>query len=166
VYLGSERDELVNTDFVLSQFDNNRNKALRFYNEFISEPMDKGDIKNLNDVVDKQFLGGSDFIIEAQGKMGEDRVGKGWVIANKRIDELWGAVKKLTGFGMTDLSGRKRGKGLVEARSLFIHLCARYTTLKRKEIARLLDRDAGSLTKIEMRITSLKLNAYLKKLGW
>lgn len=165
-YLGIDKSDLVNTEFVLSQFSRDRKKALQIYNEFITESMTEKDLERMKDFTSGQFMGDKDFVLDVQEKMLRDMsVAKG-TVPMKHVDEIAKAVSELTGVKAEILSSRRRGSRFVEARSLFIHLCTKYTSLKRKDIARFLERDAGSLVKIEKRIEADKLEKYIKKLGW
>ena len=72
VYVKGEEDELVDTGFVLAQFSDTRNSAVRRYRSFVSDRIDQGHRKEFYEVRDQRFLGEDDFVEQVRRGQGEE----------------------------------------------------------------------------------------------
>ena len=72
VYVKGEEDELVDTGFVLAQFSDTRNSAVRRYRSFVSDRIDQGHRKEFYEVRDQRFLGEDDFVEQVRRGHGEE----------------------------------------------------------------------------------------------
>ena len=166
VYLGLDRDDLVDTEFVLSQFSKSRKKAVELYREFVMEWKDVGRIDAFYQVVDQRILGEDNFVIKVKKRVGEELRREEYIHKNKTLSDIAEVVKGMTGMSLEDLRSSKRGKEIVKPRGLFIRLCTLYTRTGRKEIAKFLEREPGSLINIERNITTDEFERYIKKIEW
>ena len=166
VYLGLDRSDLVDVDFVLSQFAKNRRRAVKLYREFVMEWIDMGRIDSFYQVVDQRILGEDDFVIKVKKRVGEELRREEYIHKNKTLSDIAKVVKGMTGMSLEDLRSSRRGEEVVKARGLFIRLSSLYTRTERKEIAEFLEREPGSLIHIERNITTDEFERYIKKIEW
>ena len=165
-YLGLEKSDIVETDLVLSQFAKSRKRAMRLYKEFILEWKDMGRMDMFYQVVDQRILGEDDFVISVKKKAGEEIRREEIVLKNKTLKEIANVVKEVAGINVSDLRSRRRGKEVVDARSLFVRLSLMYSTYKRKEIAEFLERVPRLIPYLERRFDDKKLEKIMKKIQW
>jgi putative transposase len=166
IYLGIESSALVDTDLVLSQFSANKKEAIRTYKSFVKETIrDKSNI-NLLTVTDQRFLGDETFIAQIKKEISEPLLGKDIIIRNKPLNEIASAIKKLTGFGISDLISRERGRKTTEARILFIHLALSYSNCRRKDIAAFLNRSPKMVSYLEKKMSCAEARNLGKKIQW
>ena len=163
-YLGLEENELVDTDFVLSQFAKGRGTARRSYRKFIQEWFDRGRMSEFYQVADQRILGDRDFIIRAKKEVREKIMRTDFSTQNRTLDEIARAVQGLAGVSLDALRSRQRSKEIVDARGYFVRLALLYTKCKRREIAEYLGRVPRIIPFLERRISDRKLDQLLKKL--
>ncbi len=65
-YMGNGKDDLVDKDFVLSQFGGKKTMARRRYRQFVLEGLAMGHQKKLYEVKDQRYLGEDEFIAEIE----------------------------------------------------------------------------------------------------
>jgi putative transposase len=165
-YLGLERSDIVDTDFVLSQFSKNRKRAVQLYKKFVMEWKDMGRMDIFYQVIDQRILGEDNFAVKVKKKVGEEIRRREIVLKNKTLKEIATVVKEVTGVGMSDLRSRRRRREVVDARSLFVRLSLIYSTYKRKEIAEFLERVPRNIPYLERRFDDWKLTKVIKKIEW
>ena len=75
-YLSKGKDNLIDEEFVLSQFGGNKGKARKRYREFVLGGLGLGHQEKYYEVKDQRFLGEDEFIERIEsGKMDDGRVG-------------------------------------------------------------------------------------------
>jgi putative transposase len=72
VYVKGEEDELVDTGFVLAQFSDTRDSAVRGYGRFVNDRIDQGHRKEFYEVRDQRFLGEDGFVEQVSRGHGEE----------------------------------------------------------------------------------------------
>ena len=98
-YLGKGKEGLVDADFVLGQFGENRSLGRRRYREFILEEVDSGHQEKFYEVKDQRYLGDESFInrIESETKGRED------VVYDIPIEVIAREVSKASGVAIDQL---------------------------------------------------------------
>jgi len=165
-YLGLDDSDLVNTDFVLSQFAKNRERAVKLYRDFVLEWKDVGNLAVFYQVVDQRILGEDDFVIKVKSRIAEELRSEDTIVKSKTLDSVAKAVGRVMRVSLSDLQSHKRGKKIGKARGLFVRLCDLYVRERRREIARFLKREPGSLARVERNLAPDEFNRLLKKVGW
>lgn len=165
-YLGIDDNHLADTEFVLSQFSENRAHAIELYRDFIMAPKDIENLPNFYQVVDQRILGEHNFVETVRRKIEADPQSNGGMPKNKSLKDVGQVVAQLMDTNMADLQSSKRGEQLNRARSLFVRLCNLYVPAKREEIARFLKREPGSLAHIERYISLDEFECLRKKIVW
>jgi putative transposase len=165
-YLGLDKSNLVDTELVLSKFSKSRAQAIKLYRDFVMEWKDVGNLTVFYQVVDQRILGEDDFVAKVKKKVGEEHRSEESIAKNKTLKEVAKAVERVMGVSLADLQSHKRGEQLNKARSLFVQLCILYVPVKRKEIARFLRRESGSLAKIERNLTQEEFSRLRKRMRW
>jgi putative transposase len=163
VYLGLEESELVDTDFVLSQFVKDRRKARKEYREFIQEWIDRGSMDEFYKVADQRILGDEDFVMEVKRKIREKIERADCCLRNKTFHEIAIIVKELTGVSLDDLQSQKRMEKIADARGYFVRLALLYTKCRRRKIAEYLRKSPRAIPFLERRISDKKLDQILLK---
>lgn len=164
-YLGMDDSDLVDTEFVLSQFSKNREHAIDLYRDFMMEWKDVGNLAVFYQVVDQRMLGENAFVVKVKKKIGEELRSKENIVKDKTLGGVAKEVGHVMGISVRDLQSHKRGKKLNKARALFVRLCDLYVRAKRREIAGYLRREPGSLARIERNVTLDEFNHLRKKMG-
>jgi putative transposase len=165
-YLGLDKSDLVDTELVLSQFSKSRAHAIELYRNFVMEWKDVGNLAVFYQAVDQRILGEDDFVAKVKKKAGEGHRSEESIAKNRTLQEVAEAVERVMGVRIADLQSRKRGEQLNKTRSLFVHLCILYVPVKRREIARFLKRQPGSLPKIERNLTQEEFSRLRKRFRW
>ena len=166
IYLGLERNDLVDTDFVLSQFGKVGKRAIKLYKEFVLDWIGEGKRGGFYRTIDQRFLGDEDFIKGVKEVVGEKALREEITLRDKSFSAISKKVSKLTGVEGKELRGRSRSKQLTDARSLFVRLCLLNTTYKRKDIARYLGRVPRIITYLEQQISGDAWEAIQEKIRW
>lgn len=166
IYLGIEGNDLVDCDFVLSQFAETRRKAIKLYERFVLEWLVKGRKEEFYRAIDQRFLGDKDFVIEVKNTVGEKVVRNEIALKGKSFSDIAKKVKELMGVRKETLRGRSRSIEITEARSLFVRLCLLYTDYRRKDIAEYLGRVPRIISYLEGRISQDKWESILEKVRW
>jgi chromosomal replication initiation ATPase DnaA len=112
------------------------------------------------------YFGDSDFTIKVKKRVGDEIRREEAVLKDRTLKEIAGAVRKATGVDVSDLRSRRRGKDVVDARSIFVRLSLIYSTCKRKEIAAFLDRVPRNIPYLERCFDDQKFGNVLKKIQW
>jgi REP element-mobilizing transposase RayT len=165
-YLGLESGDLIDTDFVLSQFSKNRKKAIRLYRDFMMEWRNDRDPVASYKYGGHRILGEDDFIEEVVKKIGKECQRDISQIKDKTLQDVAKAVELLMGISKADLQSYKRGAHLNRARSLFIRLCSLHVSAKRRDIAGFLKRKPGSLAQMERYISQEEFIRLRGGIGW
>lgn len=166
IFLGVEKSELVDKDFVLSQFSNSRAKAVRLYEEFVIEWLGEDKKDEFYKTIDKRFLGDEDFVTQVKDRIGEKQIRDEITLRDKSFADVVKKVKEITGVDNKALCGKSRSAEIAEARSLFVRLCLLYTNHKRKEIAGYLGRVPRIISYLEYKISQERWDNIQRKLGW
>lgn len=166
VYLGLEYSRLIDTEFVLSQFSRGKKRAIELYREFIDEGIDEGRRWKYYRVRDQRVLGNDDFYEGVMMKTKQVTTKSDGVVKDKTLEEILEKVGEVTGVTEKGLRGKTRDKGAIKARGLFIRLSTLYTVFQKREIAKYLNREPGSLSYIERNITEDEFNKFIEKLKW
>lgn len=162
-YLGLEEDDLVNTEFVLSQFSESRKRAVRTYRQFVMDGMEKRDDIELNELKDNSILGDERFRDYVAKRTGRELSFERDSIADLSLREIMQAVVRITGISESDLVGLRRGTELIKARSLFVHACRRFSKASTKEISDFLNRSGSAVSNIARKFTYQELERKLEK---
>lgn len=165
-YLGLASSDLVDVDFVLSQLASKREKAVKLYREFVSDALGEGRREEYYFLRDQRILGDEAFYLQVMKRIKKKPARMDVVLSDKTLEDIVRKVKQLTGIGSDELSGRKRSADVMKARSLFINLCSVFTKVKRKEMARFLDRQPGSLGYLEGILPESELMQIMNDLRW
>jgi REP element-mobilizing transposase RayT len=166
LYLKGEKNELVNIEFVLTQFANNKKTAFELYSSFIAEGTGSDRRGGFYTLRDRRILGDEDFFDEVIEKTMEKSESQDKIIQNKLMKEISTKVEEMTGVTENALMSKTRDRKVVETRGLFVRLSKRYTKSKNWEIANFLNRESGSLGYIERQISEKKFKKWVEKLEW
>lgn len=166
IYLGIEESDLVDCDFVLTQFAKTRKRSIKLYEEFVMEWIGEGRKEEFYRIIDQRFLGDEDFIKDVKNVAGEKALKGEITLRDKSFADIAKKVEEIVGLGGKMLRGRNRSQKLTEARSLFVRLCLLYTNHKRKDIARYLGRVPRIISYLERQISHDKWKEIQEKLQW
>jgi putative transposase len=153
IFLGLESNDLVDAEFVLSQFSVNRKKAVQIYQEFILDGISAGKNPEFDELGDNAILGDEKFVDDVAEQLGSGIVIDEYCMERYSLDEILEKVSKYTGISASKISGFQRGLELSKARSLFIHLSKLCSDESCREIAKYIGRAPSTLSKIEKHVT-------------
>lgn len=166
-YLGLDDSDLIDPNFVLSQFSKNKNKAIRLYEDFVADWKSGEDFPLIRDSVEQgRILGDDDFVEEVQGKIGSEVQRNISGIRNRTLKEVVRVVEREMNVSIADLQGHRRGHHLNRARSFFVRLCDYYVPAKRKVIAQFLKREPGSLARVARILSQEEFTCLRRRIGW
>ena len=165
-YLGLSRSDIVDVDFALGQFAPKRGKAIRLYREFINEELAGGRREEFYCMRDQRILGDEAFYWKVIERIKQKPTRMAGVINDKALEDIVKEVNQRTGVGPDELSSRKRSLHIMRARSLFIRLCSLYTKMKRRDMAKFLNREPGSLLYLERILPESEFVEIIDGLRW
>jgi putative transposase len=165
-YLGLEKNEIVDVEFVLGQLSNNRQEAVRLYKNLIDEYIDRGKMGEFYELRDQRILGNEEFYDNVMQKISKDIGNLDGILRDKGLKDIGQAVQELTGVTTHELQGTQRKPHIMQARALFIRLAMIFADVKRKDIAHFLNRVPAGLSNIERKIPKEHLLASIRKLKW
>lgn len=116
--------------------------------------------------IDQRLLGNEGFVTEVKKRVGEKLTKRETILRDKNLETISKKVEELTGITKDQLQGRSRKKKVVAARSLFVHLSLLYTSFKRKEIPRYLNRVPRIIAYLEQQFHEERWKDTEKKLQW
>jgi REP element-mobilizing transposase RayT len=109
-------EDLVDVKRVLRFFSEKVSQAKKQYNDFISEPLEKGKKESLYKTQRQQILGDDEFLKEVEKKIAKpDRP-----IRKPSLQEIMKAVKEVTGISAPEIVSRVRNKEVVLAREVLV----------------------------------------------
>lgn len=165
-YLGMEKSNVVDVEFVLGQLSKKRSEAVRLYENLINEYMSRGKTDEFYEVRDQRILGSEGFFDDVMQKANSKAGHLDGILSNKGLGDVANAIKLLTGVTVAELKSRKRESRIMRARALFIKLALIFADANRTDIADFLGRGATALSYIEKKISSEEVWASIGKLGW
>lgn len=165
-YLGLTQSDLVDVDLVLDEFDARRSKSIRLYSAFINEALGEGRKGEFYFLRDQRVLGDDGFYAQVMKQIKKKPEKMDGALRDKTLEDVVKKVKQLTGIGPGQLAGRERDSDVMKARSLFINLCSAFTKMKKKEIAKFLKRQPGSLGFIEGKLSESEIMKTIEDLRW
>jgi REP element-mobilizing transposase RayT len=165
-YLGLEKSEIVDVEFILGQLSKNRSEALHMYENLVRDYMNRGKMDEFYGLRDKRILGNEEFYDGVMQKVSQNVGNLDRILRDKELKDIARAISVLTGITPHELQGSKREPRIIRARALFIRLAMLFTESKKKDISAYLHRKPGSLTYIERQIKDEDLWGNIRKLKW
>jgi len=166
IYLGLEGSDLVDTNFVLSQFGKVRKKARALYDEFVREWLGGGRKEEFYRLIDQRFLGEEDFVEDVKVIIGERYRRSENILRDKTLKEISEAVKQVTRVDLDGLRSKQRSQVIVRARAIFVRLALIYSEYKRKEIAEYIHKVPRNISYLEQRVGDKEFASVVKILQW
>lgn len=147
-YLGNEALPWLTTGNVLSMFNQNRDKAIGLYSQYVGERIAEGRNDQFHrGGLDSRLLGEERFVEEAMNK------------AQMRLDikptvsEIVETVKIISSIDDETLCSRQRGRSVTEARTLIAWAVAEFSVGTISEVGRMFGRDVTTLSACIKRMT-------------
>jgi putative transposase len=140
VYLGERAEPWVTTDFALSLFHSDRDRAVRAYRQFVLEQTDQSVSSPLRECNrnDRRVLGSDDFAARMLGEAWRPR-------SHKTLDQIIEEACNNFAVSAADLASASRASSLVRARAWITHQAVTQRIAPIAAVARLLKRDESSL---------------------
>jgi putative transposase len=157
IYLGLEESDLVDTEFVLSQFSKDRKSAVKAYHRFILDGMKTGKGSEFDELKDNTILGDERFLDYVAKKTGEEITFYEDKGADYSLKEILQEVVRMMGVSESDIISCERGAKLVKARSLFVHACRKYSKASNKQVSSFLNRSESTISNIARQFSSQEL---------
>ncbi|MDO9513837.1 MAG: transposase [Elusimicrobiota bacterium] len=137
-YIGTQQNCLISTDFILSQFDENKTGAVEYFKKFHYDAMNKED-SLFAKTVSGLFLGSEKFIEKMKGQINSSSLtreimgkrGLGDLYKRKYIMDLITRHYKVDEKELTE-----KGSKLQDAQKAAVYLLRKYTGMKVKEVSK------------------------------
>src|SRR4030042_2512027 len=143
VYLGLNRDGLVDTGLVLGMFSKDLKRGRRLYREYMREE-EKTSKEEFYRTVDQRILGDEEFVERVRGRV-KNGIAGGGRRHGVSLGEIARGIEEIFGISLGELKGRGKDTGVMEGKRLF-SLAGREYGYKGKEIAAYLSKDPASVT--------------------
>jgi len=130
-YLGKVRDNLVDEEFVLGQFGNNRQIARKRYRQYLIEGLGLGHEDRFYEVKDQRFLGRDEFVERIE----HEKDKRGSVLYEVSIEEITREVGKHIGIPLDRIGSLSRNRDGAYGRSLVAYLARKLSGDLIKDIA-------------------------------
>jgi len=141
-YLGRVKDALIDEEFVLSQFGNDKRTARRRYRHFLLDGIGLGHEDKYYEVKDQRFLGGDEFI----GRIESEKAMEGPVFYEIPIEEIVKEVGKNIGITEDRICSLSRDRKGAYGRSLVAYLARKLSGCLLKDIARYFRREPMTIS--------------------
>lgn len=155
IYLGLEKNTLIDINLVLAIFGKKIGKARKRYESFILEKADMGQRKDFYKTTDQCILGDDKFIEEIKKRTSHE-LGKETKKIHLTMSELIDRVATQMDVSDRDIPSSSKRRSASEARSIVAFLGKEYCGYKGKEIADYLGVDqstvANSIRRIELKM--------------
>ncbi len=148
-YLGKGKDDLIDEEFVLSQFGGTKGKARRRYRGFVLEGLGLGHQDQYYEVKDQRFLGEDEFIERMESR----KMKEGPVFYEIPIEEIVKGVGNRIGIPRDRMYSRSRDRRGAYGRSLVGYLARKLSGYLVKDIGKHFRREpmtiSQGITKVE-----------------
>ena len=141
VYLGSRKEPMVTTDFVLGHFGRNRISARRGFHRFVVESVREGSRRDLYDVKLQTVLGSDDFVEKLPVRSQEEKVHY-----QIPLEEIAQSVCRRFKMREEDLRRPDRGRRAAEARHRIGYVARDLAGLTHGSVARRFGREPISFS--------------------
>ena len=150
-YLGRVKDGLVDQEFVLSQFGDDKGTARRRYRRFVLEGGGLGHEKKYYEVRDQRFLGEDEFIERIESGKGIE----GRVLYEIPIEEIVREVEARVGIFRNQIYSLSRDRRGAYGRSLVAYLARKLSGYLVKDIAQYFGREPMTISRGVIRVEDL-----------
>ncbi len=157
IYLGLEKSDLVDTEFVLSLFSKNSKRAIKIYHRYILDGMKEENEFDFSELSDNGILGDEKFYECATKKAGRKIISYEDGEIDLPLKQILQAVARIMGIPEDDIKGSRRGGKFVKARSLFAHGCRKYSKADNRQVSRFLNRSESTISNLIRRYSSKEL---------
>lgn len=173
-YLKDTGDKIIDTDFVLRQFGNDKKTARRHYQQFIRAGICKSHEEFIGEIVDQRILGKENFVEEVLQQENEASKDKDLIFEKLELKKVLETICSSKGMRPVMVRSTVKIDEVVWARRLFIYIARIYLGYQLKEIASFLGTDITTVVKnfrvIADRIRKEKnlkeeINVLLKEIG-
>lgn len=150
-YLGGPKDDLIDEEFVLSQFGKNKNVARRKYREFVLGGIDMGHQGRYYEVKDQRFLGEDEFIERIQS----DKTMNTPVMFDIPIEQIVKEVSRVVGVTRDRMYSLSRGRRGAYGRGLVAYLARKLAGYLVKDIAEYFRREPMTMSEAIINVENL-----------
>lgn len=146
-YLKDRRDDLIDTDFVLSQFGQDRRTARRYYQQFIRVGLMQRHEAFLDEIVDQRILGTPDFVEKVLQHGNEVRHDKYVMPEKQELTKILEIICLSKGTMPVMVKSNVKIGEVISARRLFIYVARVYFGYQAREIALFLGLEVNTVLK-------------------
>jgi REP element-mobilizing transposase RayT len=166
VYMGENNFSIVESNFVLCLFAEEKCEARRKYLKFLQKEMGKKVQSQIFNDIDQRFYGNQEYVERVKEKLMEKirppeeqiREIKEPLPGGKTLEDILKIVSKATTVSCGSILGESREADICYARAFYAYTVSRYFGVENKKIAEFLSRDPSTVTHMVH-----KMNDCLKK---
>jgi hypothetical protein len=152
-YVGRIKDDLIDEDFVLSQFGKTKLVARRRYNDFIRDGLNLDHQAKYYEVKDQQLLGEEEFL----ERIGSKRVTDGPILLEIPLEDIVLEVGKTVGIPRNQIYSLSRDRKGALGRSLVAYLARKLSSYLVKDVAGYFHREPAMISQGMMKVENLLL---------
>ncbi len=150
-YVGRIKDDLIDEDFVLSQFGRTKPVARRRYNDFIRDGLNLDHQAKYYEVKDQQLLGEEEFL----ERIGSKRVTDGPILLEIPLEDIVLEVGKTVGIPRNHIYSLSRDRKGALGRSLVAYLARKLSSYLVKDVAGYFHREPAMISQGMMKVENL-----------
>jgi REP element-mobilizing transposase RayT len=143
-YLGEEKLEWLNSDFVLSQFSSSISHSRILYEEFVLRRLKEGRREDLYSLADQRILGEEDFVAKVMNMNKFESTGPVARLSRFDLPTLQTAIEAELNMDRDSMLKVKRSG--VQARRIFCYLAREVGRFRCKDVAAYLGKDMATVT--------------------
>ncbi len=141
-YLRKGKENLIDSDMVLSQFSRKRSLARKQYRQFVSDGMDTGHEQKYYQVKDQRYLGEDEFVAKVEG-LKKSHEPSYWEVP---LENIAGEVIRGASIPRDQLYSLTRGRQGAYGRNLVAYLARKLAGFRVKEIAQHFKREPMTIS--------------------
>ncbi len=134
-YLRDYKDRLIDADFVLSQFGQDKKTARRYYQQFIRAGIMRSHEEFVDEIFDQRILGKQDFVEEVLQQEDKPRDDKDYIFKKLELKKILETICRSKNIKPVMVKSSVKIKPVVRTRRLFVYVARIYFGYQLKEIA-------------------------------